>query len=227
MKMKLKKAKIQNDEKGMILDLSDDLVMGGKKDEKGSNYSPIPHKDLVEAFQELKPALIKTLKLDWIFNILQPNLLTTPEEHNANKVLKEKIWKGYEEAVSAIEVTGFSLSGEEANRGVIVTGKQTVHGKTVAINSPRIVFNHSEFGIEEELETDIKRCIIEIQAYIGGKHGESSEPNLFNQPAIDEEEKELSVADLERLKEESYTGTAKIPKKSAPKKRSSPLKKAK
>lgn len=218
--MQLLKAKIQKEEKGMILDLTDDLLLGGKKNEKGSLYSPIPHKDLVDAFQELKPALIKTLKLDWIFNCLQPSLFTETEEHNANKVLKERIWKGYEEAVSAVEVTGFSISGEESNKGVIVTGTQTVHGKKVAVNSPRIVFSHTELGIEEELESDIKKCINEVHAYLGGKHGESSEPNLFNQPEA--EEQPLTVAQLEKLKEDSYKDPK--PVKANPKRRSSPLK---
>lgn len=226
--MKLTKAKLDK-EQGLLLSFEDSLITGGKKN-ANDKFSPPVHKDLHNAFQELKPALIKTLKLDWIFNVLQPNLLTTPEEHEANKVLKEIIWKGYEEQCFNVEVTGFNISGEDANKGVIVTGKQRVHGKTVAINSPRIVFSHTEFGIEEELEADIKKCITEVQAYLGGKHGEDSTPNLFNQPEV-EEEVELSQEELQKRRDEAIenaeNGVIDTPhgKVKTGKKRSSPLKK--
>lgn len=230
--MQLLKAKIQKDQKGMILDLADDLIMGGNKKEKGSTFSPIPHDDLIAEFQKLKPALIKTIKADWPYNKLQPSLFTTTEQHEANKVLAQIISDGYDEVEASIEVTGFSLSGEESNRAVKVTGTIEKEGQKVGFSSLRIVFTHDSLGIEEALEKQVKKCIDQVHQYLGGKHGEAKgDPNQLKLPLNSGmEEVELSQEELQKRRDEAIenkeNGVIDTPHGKVKKKRSSTLKRA-
>ena len=64
-------------------------------------------------------------------------------------------------------VTGVHLSGQDQNRGVIITGKiQCENGSSNAVNSPRLRFSSEVFGFEEELESEIDHIEDELYLYL-------------------------------------------------------------
>ena len=58
-----------------------------------------------------------------------------------------------QELGESVTVTGVDVSGKDDLKGLIITGKKAVTSGAVAMNSPRIRFNGSAFGFEEQVET--------------------------------------------------------------------------
>lgn len=157
------------------------------------------HPDLLEAFSRLKTALIKSVQLDWAFQFINVDMLTTAEEDAAISILRPRMNDYFSRILDSVTVTGFSVSGEDSSRGVVVTGTIETKGKTIAINSPRVVFNQDVMGFEAQLESAIDECESEVRQYLTeGKVGVSSVPDLFNQP---EEEVEEEVEQEEEQEE--------------------------
>lgn len=203
----LKKAKLRP--QGMIVEYIGEA--NGKGPHPITEDAKMPvHGDLLESFGKLKLALVSAIGLNWVFKALQTDLMTKGNEVEAAEVLMPKLQEAYSNLTDCILVTGFSLSGEESSAGVIVTGVMTLKGKSVAINSPRIVFTHDTIGIESTIEMMVDEAIHEVEAYLlHGKVGEvAQEPNLFTEAPEPEEEPE-----------EAEHAPTKATKKATPKKR--------
>jgi hypothetical protein len=61
------------------------------------------------------------------------------------------IWEFEVKDENEVQVTGVSFSGKEENEGLIITGKKSVEGGVVAMNSHRIRLAGETLGIEGKL----------------------------------------------------------------------------
>ena len=89
------------------------------------------------------------------------------DDFKANKKQNETARNFADELLQKIEVRGISLSGQDDNVGVVVTGLLEVFaGQKTAIISPRIKFSNINYGCEEELEDIISRIETEVYAFL-------------------------------------------------------------
>jgi hypothetical protein len=197
--MQIKKVKLKAD--GMSVEYEGTTSAPGPPHAITENPDAPVHPDLLDAFSRLKTALIKSIQLDWAFQFINVDMLTTAEEEAAISILRPRLNDYFSRIMDCVTVTGFSISGEDASRGVVVTGKIETKGKTTAINSPRVVFNQDVMGFEAQLESAIDECEKEVIAYMTeGKVGVSIVPDLFNQPGDEVESQDAE--DPEQPEEE-------------------------
>jgi hypothetical protein len=157
-----------------------------------------PHEDLKNALDALKPFVMKAMQLDWPFSSNENDLF-----QNADKNVAHALKEYYKVLTDSVKVTGFSLSGEDASSGVIITAKMETKGRSFAVNTPRIVFAQDVFGFESECELAIDNAANEVRLYLmEGKHGEDNgDPNLFNQePDKDQEPDEQDEKPRKRMR---------------------------
>ena len=103
------------------------------------------HPDLRKCFERLRPIMGR------IFNITSFLSVIESTDFKANKKQQEFARDYADEVLKNIEVRGVSLSGQDDNVGVILTGLYTVsNNMKTAINSPRIKLSSVSFGFEEE-----------------------------------------------------------------------------
>ena len=116
------------------------------------------HPDLRRCFERLRPIMGR------IFNITSFLSMVETDDFKANKTQKEVARNFADEMLKNIEVRGVSLSGQDDNVGVVLTGLFTVsNNQKTAINSPRLKFNTEAFGFVEEIVTDIEN---EVYAFL-------------------------------------------------------------
>lgn len=66
-----------------------------------------------------------------------------------------------------LTVNGISLSGTEKNAGIIIKGKVKTHsGVHTAINTPRMKFNVTTYGYEEEMKKITDELTAEVYEYL-------------------------------------------------------------
>ena len=130
------------------------------------------HPDLRKKFDELRPILGR------VFNITSfKTLIKTPDFKATNKQ-KELAENFARECLENIEVRGVSLSGQDDNVGVVLTGLfTTANNQKTAINTPRLKYNIESFGFEEVLENTV--CDIEDEVYAFLFEGKKAQLELF------------------------------------------------
>lgn len=130
------------------------------------------HPDLRNLFDNLRPIMGR------IFNITSFKSMIATPDFKATKKQQEIAESFAEECLKNIEVRGVSLSGQDDNVGVVLTGLFTVsNNQKTAINSPRLKYNTETFGFEEELENII--CDIEEEVYEFLFEGKKAQLELF------------------------------------------------
>lgn len=150
------------------------------------------HPDLRKKFDELRPILGR------VFNITSfKTLIKTPGFKATNKQI-ELAENFARECLENIEVRGVSLSGQDDNVGVVLTGLFTVsNNQKTAINTPRMKYNVETFGFEEELENIV--CDIENEVYEFLFEGKKAQLELFTDESFGEETTENSEDDKSNL----------------------------
>lgn len=130
------------------------------------------HPDMRKCFERLRPIMGR------IFNITSFLSVIESTDFKANKK-QQDFARGYaDEVLKNIEVRGVSLSGQDDNVGVILTGLYTVYNNMkTAINSPRIKLSSVSFGFEEELEDILSE--IESEVYLFLFKGKRAQLSLF------------------------------------------------
>ena len=119
------------------------------------------HPDLRGCFKELRPIMGR------IFNLTSFLSMVETDDFKANKKQNETARNFADELLQKIEVRGISLSGQDDNVGVVVTGLlEVLAGQKTAIISPRIKFSNINYGFEEELEDIISRIETEVYAFL-------------------------------------------------------------
>jgi hypothetical protein len=113
-----------------------------------------------------------------VFNITSFKTMMATPEFKATKKQTDIAAEFAEECLDNIEVRGVSLSGQDDNVGVVLTGLFTVsNNQKTAINTPRMKYNVETFGFEEELENIV--CDIENEVYEFLFEGKKAQMDLF------------------------------------------------
>lgn len=153
------------------------------------------HPDLRKLFKVLCPIMGR------VFNITSFKSMIATPDFKATKKQIEIADSFANECLENIEVRGVSLSGQDDNVGVVLTGLFTVsNNQKTAINTPRMKYAVETFGFEEELENIV--CDIENEVYeflFDGKRaqmdlfGADGEPNplVFGNDAESENENDM------------------------------------
>lgn len=120
-----------------------------------------PHPDLRNLVDQFKSMLAHTLRFKEALTV------TRSKDFKANKDQAKAMERAWEALLDKLDVSGVSLSGQDENRGVIITGKLwTELGPAVALNSPRLKFNGTKYGFEETLEDIVGRLEDEAFEYV-------------------------------------------------------------
>lgn len=139
------------------------------------------HPDLRKLFEGLRPIMGR------IFNITSFKSMVATPDFKATKKQQDIAENFAEECLKNIEVRGVSLSGQDDNVGVVLTGLFTVsNNQKTAIDSPRLKYNTETFGFEEELEDIV--CNIEEEVFEFLFEGKKAQMELFGadgEPAPD------------------------------------------
>lgn len=132
------------------------------------------HPDLRELFNDLRPIMGR------IFNITSYKSMMATPDFKATKKQLEIADLFASECLKNIEVRGVSLSGQDDNVGVVLTGLFAVsNNQKTAINSPRLKFNTEMFGFEEELETIVNSIENEVYGFLF--EGKKAQLELFGE----------------------------------------------
>ena len=113
-----------------------------------------------------------------VFNITSFKSMIATPDFKATKKQIEIADSFANECLGNIEVRGVSLSGQDDNVGVVLTGLFTVsNNQKTAINTPRMKYAVETFGFEEELENIV--CDIENEVYEFLFDGKRAQMDLF------------------------------------------------
>lgn len=119
------------------------------------------HPDLRNLFNDLRPIMGR------VFNITSFKTLMETPDFKATENQKEIAENFAKECLNNIEVRGVSLSGQDDNVGVVLTGLFTVsNNQKTVINTPRLKYNTETFGFEERLETTVNGIENEVYAFL-------------------------------------------------------------
>lgn len=130
------------------------------------------HPDLRKLFKDLCPIMGR------VFNITSFKSMIATPDFKATKKQIEIADSFANECLGNIEVRGISLSGQDDNVGVVLTGLFTVsNNQKTAINTPRMKYAVETFGFEEELENIV--CDIESEVYEFLFDGKRAQMDLF------------------------------------------------
>lgn len=130
------------------------------------------HPDLRKLFKDLCPIMGR------VFNITSFKSMIATPDFKATKKQIEIADSFANECLGNIEAKGVSLSGQDDNVGVVLTGLFTVsNNQKTAINTPRMKYAVETFGFEEELENIV--CDIENEVYEFLFEGKRAQMDLF------------------------------------------------
>ncbi|MGR3218504.1 MAG: hypothetical protein ACUZ8H_01620 [Candidatus Anammoxibacter sp.] len=133
----------------------------------------IPHPDLLEFRDDLKPFLMQSL------------CMTDQYEHDIKYLKagqKKSATDQHKAYCNKVVVTGITISGEDQLRGAIITGKvkNRMDGYS-ALNSPRVIFSSEKLGFESKVQNLVG--LIEIEIFKCIFENKSSQETLFNNDA--------------------------------------------
>lgn len=128
-----------------------------------------PHQDLVDSIEKLKKPLATMCGL-----IDAENMVLT-KEFSANKSQLESLKNYMTFKMAEINVSGMSLSGEDGNRGIVITGSF----KGQAINSRKVKFT-SDLPFEDDFVKLVEEITDEVYRYVF--EGKKAELQAFNEP---------------------------------------------
>jgi len=121
----------------------------------------IPHPDLMERIKKLKPFLVDA----YGFNKYRKLISNAEFQGTEDQVTKTEDLNA--EILGKVDITGVSVSGQEDNRGAIITGTFDIqNGVKTALNSHRIKFSSTFFGWESEVGELIDELQKECYLYL-------------------------------------------------------------
>lgn len=159
---KLSKVKLIKDG-GIACDYEVEEVVGSEvyNNKYHTESAKLEHPDMRNCFEELKPIIARIYHLTFF-----KSLMETPE-FDATKMQKDLAIVAFAEVMEKVDVTGISLSGEDENVGVVITGTFTADSnQKMAINTHRIRIEDDRYGFEQEMEEVIAKIEKEVYAYL-------------------------------------------------------------
>lgn len=147
---------------------------------RGLDSTKDPHPDLVNKVKDLNLFVAK------IHNMLSYNALkkahSTAKLDEAIKTMIPTFNKLDEEVLNHIDVTGFSLSGEQENLGVVIKAINRYNKEAIALNTSRINLEGTKHGFEVKLAESIDAIIEEVQKYLfEGKCAVAQQMDMFEE----------------------------------------------
>ena len=134
---------------------------------KGSN---IVHSDMEDAFSALA---VHLACIDDAFKYAGIHPETSLEE------------LAQTELAGLFRATGFKLSGKEENDGFVIYGEKSVTTGYISLESPKINLG-SNYPYFEELKEAVGNAILEVEAYMNGKHAPKAEQGSLEFPEAGE-----------------------------------------
>lgn len=153
-----------------------------------------PHPDMYAAVNALQKPLAEANDLF----VHRDDSAISPS--NREKLENDKIFQRIlglwdKKVLDSVEVSGLSVQGDLETGSCVITGKHSVHGTAVAMNSPRISFEGNTFKIETEVRNLMKAIHEECYLYIfEGKAAQQEIPFDNTQEEVEEEEEEAVEA---------------------------------
>ena len=153
MTIRITKAKVKNSQ----LELAYNRIDGDNNAtvEVTEKLPYIVHPDLITTFIKLRKHMSKLCDL------------------REGDVLNEDNFESFNaEDLSNLFVSSFTISGDDENEGVVITGgKKLASGKVINLNTPftRFTDEVDTYLFEDDLYVDIQACIYEIEEYLKGK----------------------------------------------------------
>lgn len=130
------------------------------------------HPDLKQLFKDLSPIVARVFGLTSFLSMVEI------KEFKATASQKETARQLGDELINKVEVRGISLSGKDANYGVVITAVlEVLNGQKTAINTPIIKFAKVTHGFEEELEEIVDK--IKDEVYLFLFKGKKAQLELF------------------------------------------------
>jgi hypothetical protein len=151
----------------------------GQTDEFKMKRTLNVHEDMMRLFKSLKPMVLRTEEIDFRL------MVTTAEQAGINNLdTLSKIAEGMTvQAMSKIEITGISISGQDEARKCVIKYKKIDGSKKISGRcTTAIQLSASTYGFEEDLIEKVDEIIEETYKYIyENKHSdfEQSELSLF------------------------------------------------
>ena len=170
--------KVKRGDKGGLL-VSFDYELGGNSEIDSVNVKDFestvePHPDLMTKIRSLNPMLAET----HYFSLFRSIANEVP--FKATAAQKKALEMAYQTICEKIRPTGIALSGEDKNRGVIITGRiQTADGMSVGMNSQRIRLESQFYEFVPELENIIEDLEEEVYLYL--YENKKSQLSLFDE----------------------------------------------
>lgn len=162
--IKLSKAKIKD---SMLHIEFEAYKSDGSFDTLKGDFSNLVHADLRKAFSALVPHMI---------------ILTDMRELKFNAGMNQPYGPDvYEvEELEHIKVTGFTISGNGDNEGVVLTGSKQIGTKSININTPLTKWTDDvePYVWSNELAEAIELCKHEVNEYILGKQAEKAQQQI-------------------------------------------------
>jgi hypothetical protein len=163
-----------------------------------------PHPDFLKTLEELKPMLAQASGLTRVISAMKK--LQGSESKVALEVLAGDLEQIEQEILADLTVTGISLSGQEDNEGVIITGVYDNGSAKLAKNSPRITFNRDIYGFEEDLQELCDTLVEETRKYATeGKSAQLSLDLTESAPGEDHDSAEEEAEELPTKEEKKTT----------------------
>lgn len=145
--------------KGVVTVAEGEEVFKNNVDDK---YMFPPHQDLVDAIAKLKKPLAT------MCGLIDAETMVQAKEFGATKAQIAALENYMTFKMAEINVSGCSLSGEDGNRGIVITGSY----KGQAINSRKVKFT-SDLPFEDDLELIVDEIDDEVYLYVfSGKKAE-------------------------------------------------------
>jgi len=154
-------------------------IYGSTHKDKSTKF---PHPDLTELLKQFKPMVARVFNFSFFRELVQH------EDFNAKEEQSRIAERFYQEIIGKIEINGIALSGDGANCGCIVMASflTEVNKNKAALNVPRIKFNSTTFGFEEEMQ-DLADMVKE-ETFKFLFENKVADPELFDNFMGDEEE---------------------------------------
>ncbi|RKD18987.1 hypothetical protein BCY91_14010 [Pelobium manganitolerans] len=154
---RITKAKITKEKTIDGIEFSEKLLNKAKRDHKGVKCDWIAHKDLEEAFHALNPHVAHICEL------------TGPLDE----------WNEAER-FSDIEVSSFTVSGEDEYEGVTISAQRTLgSGLVMSLNTPFIRWDNDTYPFISELAQCVNALQEEIHLYYDGKQAPKRQLEMF------------------------------------------------
>jgi hypothetical protein len=172
MELKITKAKVTAEEH-LLADFEEYSTEGEEKDETAKRFGGKVHQDLLMAFEDLRI-----------------HLATKCEEGQYSDFQENS------EKLDIFKVTGISLSGDDGNQGVVLTGqKRLTTNEVLILNAPYIKLNpeSTTYHHIDELDFAIKGVLSEVTKHIlEGKKAPSNQLALFSEEETENKKKRKS-----------------------------------